>query len=91
MLRDRAAPRLQAQVAAAAALLVSLLVRGCSGDAGPPYIGEHRAGLGRFLGALRDEMPLYDDRVEMVSGTCVSPLARLRAQYWGRAQLWNKH
>ena len=73
----RAAPRMQAQ---AAALLVSLLVRGCSGD--EPYVGEHRTGLGKFLAALRDEMPLYDDRVKMVSSTCVSPVARLWA-HWG--------
>ena len=47
----RAAPRMQAQ---AAALLVSLFVRGCSGD--EPYVGEHRAGLGKFLAALRESL-----------------------------------
>jgi hypothetical protein len=41
-------------------------------EAEEPYIGAHRAGFGRFLQVLRDEMPMYDDRVKMVRAVCVS-------------------
>lgn len=65
----RGAARLQRQLATSV-LLASLVAHGCSG-AGDPYIGAHRAGFGRFLQALRDEMPMYDDRVKMVRDVCV--------------------
>lgn len=52
-------------------LLALLSPHGCSG-ADTPYIGAHRASFGRFLQALRDEMPMYDDRMQMVRGVCVS-------------------
>jgi hypothetical protein len=52
-------------------LLASLVAHGCSGSE-EPYIGAHRAGFGRFLQALRDEMPMYDERVKMVRDVCVS-------------------